>query len=346
MKLSLNPKLLDVVKSREGTASGGGAPLTGTVVELLGPDAVLVEVADDQGAARDLIAIPNEKVEMLWRSGASEIKEESKSDAEHSFEQGVLLLQNGLLSDAKVHFARAFEINPRFAGTLMNMATALLKKDMLKKEGFEAAVAVYQLIIELQPGYLFARENLAASYINRGVEYARHGATDKAIHDFNMALFLRPSEAVTRISVGNLVATYTHLGIRYVEIKRYGEALSFFMLAFQLGPSEVTCRNLGLSMVSVSGLRREGHHESMDAIFKEPILMGLTLSDCLNAYGATLASLGKVAEAKEFISRAVDTDPDNELAKRNLAVLHSQAKDQFLPYMWGIKAIEPELAVF
>jgi tetratricopeptide (TPR) repeat protein len=341
MKLNLNPKLLDVVKTREGAASSGSGILTGTVVELLGSDTVLVEVADDHGASQDLISVPREQVEVVWRSAASETEEKSKSDAERPFEQGVLLLQNGLLADAKVHFARAFEIEPKLVGTLMNMV-----RDLPKEGGFETAVVVCQLIIELQPRYLLARENLAATYINRGVEYARLGAIDKALHHFNMALFLHPSEAVTRISVGNLVAAYTHLGIRHVEIKRYEEALSFFVLAFQLGPSDVTCRNLALSMVSVSAWRRESPHGSMDAIFKEPMLMGLTLSDCLNAHGATLASLGKVSEARDFISRAVDTDPENELAKRNLAILRSQAEEQFSPSMWGLEAIEPELARF
>ena len=97
MKLNLNPKLLDVIKTRESAASGGNFPFTGTVVELLGSDAVLVEVADDQGASQDLIAVPREQIEVLWRSGAPDSGEEPNPDAERSFEQGALLLQNGLL---------------------------------------------------------------------------------------------------------------------------------------------------------------------------------------------------------------------------------------------------------
>ncbi|HLJ27982.1 MAG TPA: tetratricopeptide repeat protein [Candidatus Angelobacter sp.] len=339
MKLNLDPKLLDVVKTREGALATGESVLTGTVVEILGSGTVLVDIADERGISKDLVSLPVEQIEILWRSPTAD-NAVQKPGSEQSFEEGALLLQNGMIQEAKLHFARAFEADPTLAGTLMNMAI-----DLSKRGAFESAVVVYQIILELQPEYTLARDNLAASYVNRGAEYARRGAIDKALHLFNEALYLDPSEVVARISIWNVVAAYTELGLHHVAIKRYSDALRLFLLAFQLMPSNPTRRNLGLAMVSNSAWKHEGTDVAAEeGSFREPLLMGLTLSECLNAYGATLASLGRMSEAENFVSRAIDLDPANKLAKTNLAILRQKSVEQFTPSMWGHEAITPKMA--
>ena len=58
-------------------------------------------------------------------------------------------------------------------------------------------------------------------------------------------------------------------------------------------------------------------------IFREPLLMGLTLSECQSAYGATLATLNETSEARVALEAALEADPLNETARHNLNVLAS-----------------------
>jgi len=59
-------------------------------------------------------------------------------------------------------------------------------------------------------------------------------------------------------------------------------------------------------------------------MFREPLIMGLTLSECLTAYGATLAILGEVAEGRRAFESAIEADSRNRTALHNLEVLSSR----------------------
>jgi Flp pilus assembly protein TadD len=74
--------------------------------------------------------------------------------------------------------------------------------------------------------------------------------------------------------------------------------------------------------------------------------MGLTLSECLNAFGATLANLGDVEAARRALLAAVKSDPENEQARNNLARLDTAKETAGPSWMnFGISSIEPQHAV-
>jgi lipoprotein NlpI len=155
MDTELNPKLLDVVEFRGDEGEFGLAgPVTGAVVEFLAPETALIEVSDEEGMPTDLITRQVEQVKRVWSVGVPPT-ETAATGARTSFERGFLLLQNGLILDARSHFKQAFEIEPKLAGTLMNSAS-----DLAKNGGFDVAILIYELIQELQPHYALARENL------------------------------------------------------------------------------------------------------------------------------------------------------------------------------------------
>ena len=124
-------------------------------------------------------------------------------------------MQNALVDEARGYFSRAFALDSRLAGALLNSANQLGEKGAL-----DAAMVVYALIMELQPGYEIARENLARAHLNRGVATARIGALDKAILDFDKAMRLRPSPETVNLAKKNIAAAYTKLGIDHVAKKR------------------------------------------------------------------------------------------------------------------------------
>jgi tetratricopeptide (TPR) repeat protein len=338
MTFELNPKLFDIV-SFETTSEATRVARTGTVVELLGSDSGLVEISDRSGVATELLSIPLRDMKVVSSSTKSPPLEHD--GGEHYFQEGLLLLQNGVLLLAKERFGKAFAVQSNLAGTLMN-----LTNDLASKRAFDSALLLYQLIMELQPNYRLARENLARTYLNRGVEYANRGALDKALEDFTKALSFEGSDEIVGLSRHNLAAALTQIGLHHIQIKRFVEAFQFFLGALQLEPFDLTRRNFALALVSLSAWKQETlPHSIQEEFFKEPLLIGLTYSECLNAYGATVASLGKIAEATALIQRALSVDPYNELAKKNLSILSSRSVSEVLPLeMWGLTAVEPHRA--
>ncbi len=342
MNVKLNPRLLDIVELNGIDLWPSRIPrITGTVVEIFGEPTrtALIEISDENGVPREFVTRPIELLKAAWTAPESATTEVERGEPQGSFEKGVLLLQNGLLAEAKPHFARAFALEPRLAASLMNSTNLLAQRG-----AFDAAVLVYELILELQPKHALARENLAITHLNRGVQYTRLRAIDKAIDDFNLALVLAPSANVVELARQNLVAGYTQLGILHSEIRRYVEALAYFVIAFGLNPSEVTRRNLALAFVSSSAATMDASiHFSSETVFRKPMQMGLTLSECLNAYGVTLACLGQLAGATRALEAAIEADPGNELARKNLSLVSARpAPVDTSVFTVGLTALEAQ----
>ena len=322
MNLELSPKLLDVVEFTDSSL-GSHAKRTGTVVETLGesPTFVLIEVTDSQGLPESFHTKKIDDIDKVWEAKPAP-KQPDEGGAQQYFESGFLYLQNGLVARAKEQFARAFSLQLKLRASLLEATNVLARKGRL-----DAAIRVYALLLELQPEYEIARENLAAAYVERGVRSGRAGLLDQAIDDFKSALMLRPKrEESVQLIRRNLVAGYTHVAVRHSDMKLYSEAVGFFVLAFELEPSDLTQRNLAIALIAASTPQIEaGSQVPGQDFFKRPIQMGLTLSECLNVYGATLARHGRIPEALSVLEKAVQADSTNQIARKNLeTLLHEQ----------------------
>jgi tetratricopeptide (TPR) repeat protein len=342
MDIELSPKILDVVEvpNRFLGLQAPGVAL-GTVVEVLGgPNGgLLVEITDENGVALDLVQLPASEAKRVWSSPEPQKQASPDQGATNEFQKGVLLLQNGLLAEAKTHFELAFQHDARLAGTLMNLGNGLAERGM-----YDAALLIYQLVLELQPENRLTRRNLAATHINRGIQYAGRGALDKAVEEFGYSLTLTPSGEIASKAQHNLVAAYTQLGTRLAEINRHREAVANFFVALQIGPSELTRKNLAIALVSLQASRVEGSRQTPSiSDFKNPIQMGLKYSECLNAFGATLANLGDVEAGRRVLLEALQADPENELARMNLARLDTSRERAGPSWMnFGISSIEAQ----
>ncbi len=345
MEIELSPKILDVVEVPNrflGSETPGGT--LGTVVEVLaGPNGgLLVEVTDEKGVALDLVQLPASEVKKVWSSPEARKQDGFGGGASNEFQNGVVLLQNGLLEEAKNHFEQAFRQEPRLAGTLMNLSNGLAERG-----AYDVAVLLYQLVLELQPENQLNRRNLAATHINRGIQYPRKGALDKAVEEFGQSLTLDPAGEVAPKAQHNLVAAYTQLGTRLAEINRHQEAVVNFFIALQIEPSELTRKNLAIALVALQASRAEGSRQTPAvADFRRPIQMGLKLSECLNAFGASLANLGDIEGGRRAFWEAIKADPENELARENLARLDTSKENAGPSWMnFGISSVEPQPVV-
>lgn len=318
MTAVLNPKLLDVVSI--SAPDSRRDRITGTVVDLLGSGRLIVEVSDENGVGRHFLTVSPQEAQVEWESKSQPHSEkvEERHNSQVLFEEGMLLLQNGQIAGAEKKFAKSFEIDPDRARGLLNATLPLVERG-----DFDTAIFILRFIVGLQPEYQLARENLAITHLNRGVRDAKRGFLDKAFEDFTNALLIGQSSSVVNLARRNLAAAHTQVALKHVEIQRFNEALNLFLMAFQLEPSSDTKKNFALALVSRSVSKEEGRSQISEEVFNQAILMGLTLSECLNASGATLARLGDLDRARQFLKRALEADPKNERAKNNLELLRN-----------------------
>src|ERR1035437_1589544 len=107
MNIELSPRILDVVEVPNkflGSETPGGALGTGVggCGETRGGG--LVGVTDENGVPLNLVLLPTSEAKKVWASPEPEKHASSDRGATNEFQQGVLLLQNGLLAEAKAHF--------------------------------------------------------------------------------------------------------------------------------------------------------------------------------------------------------------------------------------------------
>jgi tetratricopeptide (TPR) repeat protein len=331
MDVEINPKLLDVVQFE--APSTNGKTLQGTIVDSL-DDIVptyLIEVSDASGVPTGFFTRQAQELKTIWKSTEPAVA--TLPEAQQLFESGILFLQNGLVARAKEHLAQAFSLDRRWAGQLLNAM-----KPMAESGAFETVIFVYELLIELLPDYELAREALSVMHLNRGVEFARRGLIAKAIDDFDQALMVKPSGATVEGIRKNIGAAYGNLGVLYSEMKQYEQAQRFFQWSLQIDPSEIARKNLALAGIALAAVNRL--HAPKEHVFRQPIIAGLTLSQCLNAYGATLAGLGELTEARRTLEAALESDPHNEVARQNLATLSS--RDGSLVFAMGMVRLQIE----
>jgi tetratricopeptide (TPR) repeat protein len=322
MEVEINPKLLDVVKVQDSD-SGPGKGAQGTIVGSLGGPlgTALIEIADEFGVPLAFVSRPSSELKKVWDVATSKTRPTEIPEAQELFETGILYLQNGLIPRSKEYLGKAFSIDRNLARDMLNKTIPLAESG-----AFETAIFICELLLELVPNYDLARENLAIAFLNRGIAFGRQGFFAKAIEDFDRALLVRPSDRIIEAVRKNTAAAYGNVGVLNAETKQYREALRFLQWALELDPLSVTVgKNLGITMIALSVLTIQGTSISAkEDILRQPLMMGLTLSECLNAYGATLATLGKFAEAKEALEDAIKADPRNETPKKNLEILLTQ----------------------
>jgi tetratricopeptide (TPR) repeat protein len=178
------------------------------------------------------------------------------------------------------------------------------------------------MLLEINPDYLPARENMAISYMNWGITLARRGEMRQAIETLFTALTVGPSTGTVERIRQNLVAAFTRQGIFHSEANQYDLAYQCFQRALELDPSEDSRKNLAVALIALSTVKTSNRAPAaQEELFKQPLLMGLSVSNCLNAYGAALAGLGEIKEARQAFESSLALDPQNRVARHNLELI-------------------------
>ena len=172
------------------------------------PESALIEVSDEQGVPVEFVRRALGEIEHVSDDAGPAQHDLNVPDGQLSFESGVLFLQNGQYNRAKEEFAKSFELDPKFRGSLLNTTTQLAATG-----AFETAIYVFRMLLELSPEYAPARENLAITHMNRAITLAKGGLFPQAIEGFLKGLAIHPSAATTERIRHNILASYTQLGL-------------------------------------------------------------------------------------------------------------------------------------
>jgi protein O-mannosyl-transferase len=152
----------------------------------------------------------------LWRTT---IERNPKAWMAHD-NLGALLLREGQVDEAIVHFRKAVEIDANQAEPQANLGNALLQKGEL-----DDAVAQYFKALALKP-------NSAEVHYNLGNALLRKGQTDGAIAEYEKALAILPDYA----------DVHNNLGIVLFQKGDVDQAIAHYQRALEINPQDVQAR--------------------------------------------------------------------------------------------------------
>ncbi len=171
--------------------------------------------------------------------------------AKEAFDQGVKFVKEGNSVDAEDSFQRAIELKPGYIAVLHN----LIIRDLWKSENWPMLIVALQMVLRLNPDYeenghnlaIFARNNLAMSYSNLGVQLARQGDDLGALQYFDMALGVGPTKEDASLIRRNIVKAYTSLGIQLCSKGEYSTSIRYMGVACAVDTNQITRHNLGIA---------------------------------------------------------------------------------------------------
>jgi len=336
MKTKYHRKELDVVKLLVDVPEHGlreGQQGTILMISEGLPKPYVVEFSDEEGVEIATVALAPDQLEVTWLFDEHKSKQiqppeqpSQQPAAKTYFEEGMLYLNNGMLDEAKEKFRQAFEIEPDLAGNLLNAA-----KPFAEQEEWDLAVFICRLVLSLQPERQIARDNLAASYVNIGVEQARNQQYNEAVKYFDRALAVNPSQGILQQIQHNFMVLYTTIAVSEVTQDLFEEACDHFRLALQIAPTAETRKNWVFFQTSwgvFEEITQSGRPHSLPqdypAIAAET---GIEISELYNTRGLTLVKYRKLDEAIHAFKEAIRLNPQNNHAYENLMLVERCIKE-------------------
>jgi tetratricopeptide (TPR) repeat protein len=230
---------------------------------------------------------------------------------------GLLLLEDGRVDDAMVHFRAAVEARPASPKSHVNLGVGLATLGH-----HDDALREYETAVHLDP-------NLALAHYNLGLELSEHGRVDDATAHYVEAIRLDPEYASPHVNLGlvlanrgqladaiahyrraialdpQLYAAYNNLAVALERTGAIAEALDAYRTAVRLRPTDPRARfNLGAVLFG-QGSPREAAEQ-----YREVVRLDPTIAEAHAALGEALAATGDVPGATAAFQHALDRRPD------------------------------------
>ena len=218
-------------------------------------------------------------IKTLWRAT---IERNPKAWMAHN-NLGAVLLREGQVNEAIVHFRRAVEIDADQVEAQANLGDALLQKGEL-----DEAVAQYYKALQIKPTY-------AEVHYNLGNALLRKGQADEAIAHYEKALQIKPDDA----------DVHNNLGVVLFQKGEVDQAIAHYQRALEINPQDVQARaNLAWTLAT------SPQTPIMKAIAVKLAqqaneLTGRANPAVLHILAAALAQSGQFSEAVETAERSL-----------------------------------------
>lgn len=320
--------------------SGKQKAYEGDVVELStdlltynakrGQRGVVVAAFDDPSEAYDL-ELANESGD--FQDFAYSIKPDQFTNLSRTaFVRAMKAVERADLITAEKELRVATNLRPDYIGGFV-MSVLASVPDPVEQKGFEEDVSflipLLRLATRVDPTYEFARVNLAIAFLNFGVAKARHKNYFAAIELFYSALGIKTDQETEFRIKTNIVMALTTLARESFQTEKVEEGVGYARTSFLVLQDKITRRNLGLAYgnLGVFHMRSQRFEYALEQ-FERAEDSGVILPEYLNDRGVCLVFLGRINEAIQVFERALEMNPQDEVAQFNLAKLKQISKGE------------------
>lgn len=227
---------------------------------------------------------------------------------------------------------RAISINPTNADAYNNRGASLLALGRSAQ-----ALKAYETLVGLQPDVANNHYNYANVLYQVGRAKDSEQAYEEAIRrnpDFPQAWFnlgflcmqdqrLEEAEGYFRRVIAidpNYLAGYLNLGNLLTDSGEYDEASRLYRTALEIDPDFAMARANLARILIFQSKPEEAIRELEQVLMKHPDHL-----EALVNYGNALSNLGRVGEARACYTRALEVEPEYDIARQNLARLNEKA---------------------
>ena len=213
---------------------------------------------------------------------------------------GVVLKEQGRLSEAEASLRQALSLKPGYVEAYCNLGNILREQGRLPE-----AEACYRQALSLKPDYVEGQNNL-------GNALREQGRLAEAEACYRQALSLKP----------DYVEGQNNLGVALQEQGRLPEAEACYRQALSIKPDSAEAHNnLG------NALREQGRLSEAEACYRQALSLKPDYLEAQNNLGVALQEQGRLSEAEASLRRALSIKPDHAEAHSNLLFALSYTPD-------------------
>jgi DNA-binding winged helix-turn-helix (wHTH) protein/TolB-like protein/Tfp pilus assembly protein PilF len=203
---------------------------------------------------------------------------------------------------------QALALEPDLAGAHATLGHIAIQHDL----DWVAGMVEYDLAIALDPNY-------ARTYHYRGISHAMHGATARALADFERARQLEPLWIAPRAATGNAL----------FYARRYAEAIAELSEALEFDERADNARTYRARAYLHSGQRELALTEFLELREREARTPG-----SFGDVGQALALLGRPDEARAELRQLTQLATSRYVPALDIATIYASLKDRDSAFLW------------
>jgi protein O-mannosyl-transferase len=207
---------------------------------------------------------------------------------------GVILRNQGKLSEAEAHYRTALQYRPKFDVVLNNLGALLIDTGRAEEA------------IDYLRRATASKLDDADAHNNLGIALAQRGRLDEALVHFRETIRCKPDNAIAHNSLANILVLQHH----------YREAVPDYQEAIRLDPTYAEAHNnLGFALAEL------GQLDEAVAQYREALRLDWHYALAHFNLGCALARLGQGREAAARFREALQIQPDYPAAREQLQKL-------------------------